>query len=146
MLPSPPTSYQAFLEAKLNLSQHSGFAVPAPFPLVGICFCAPAHALYTGCMLRPDSQSFLCAGASSLRTKSAFFAAASSLPPRPPLQRVRPQGHKGAVGASKKMGPPPGGHLPRCLATPRSERFFMIILRGQRDTPASSPCGGQDVR
>lgn len=29
MLPSTPTSYQAFLEAKLTLSRYSGFAVPA---------------------------------------------------------------------------------------------------------------------
>lgn len=109
--------------------------ISSPFSLlVGICCCAPAHTLDIGCILRPDSQSYLRAGASSMRTKSAFFAAASSLPPLPPLQGVRPHGHKGAVGASKKMGPPHGGHLLRCLATPRSGGFFRIKFRGQTDS------------
>lgn len=142
--------------------------ISSPFSLlVGICCCAPAHTLDIGCILRPDSQSYLRAGASSMRTKSAFFAAASSLPPLPPLQGVRPHGHKGAVGASKKMGPPHGGHLLRCLATPRSGGFLGIKFRGQKDkfggllpgavaTPQSdiaahkfcgtSPRGGRDVR
>lgn len=141
----------------------------ASYPLVGICFCAAAPSITPDSLRREDFLYPVRAGASSMRTKSAFFAAASSLPPLPPLQGDRPHGHKGAVGASKKMGPPGGGHLPRCLATPRNGGFFRIKSRGQTDKQlryarrigtgdtvpsgdasrklyGASPRGGQDVR
>ena len=114
--------------------------VRAFFPLVGISAWATARSAVYGCPLRPGSLHPFRAGASSVRGR------ADSLPPSPLSGGGKPHGHKGTVSASKMMGPLSGGRLPRCLATPRSERFFMIILRGQRDTPASSPCGGQDVR
>lgn len=165
MQPSPPIHYLAAC-AGIEVFAAAFRTARASSPLVGICFCAHAHTLDTGCILRPDSQSFLRAGAFSMRTKSAFFAVPSSLPPFPPLQGDRPHGHKGAVVTSKMMGPPSGGRLPRCLATPRSSGFFRIIFRGQTDKSArqlsaagaapagdvsrkfygASPRGGQDVR
>lgn len=177
MLPSNPIRYlsvcsgtEAFSVAVRGLPfSPVAFSEIEPFPLVGICVCAGAHSSRLGCPLRKGFLHSLRAPASSMRTKSAFFAAASSLPPFPPLQGDRPHGHKGTVGASKKMGPPGGGHLPRCLATPRNGGFFRIKSRGQTDKQlryarrigtgdtvpsgdasrklyGASPRGGQDVR